>query len=258
MNKRSEEVIVGLKGLLLSGFAAYFETALKDHPESASALTDLLHGMIQAETAIRKERRVARCVQGASFVRVQTVDGFDFNYNGATRKIRKRYLQMIEANIVEKDVGAIFVGSSGMGKTHLARALGYAMCQKGERVLFTTCSDMLNRLAAAEATKTLASTIRKYESPGLVIIDEVGYVTLSQPEADLFFQIISRRHDRLRPTIVTTNRPFGEWNQVFHGDATAHVIVDRLTEKAEIFYFDGRSYRETHRTKISLSAEDKE
>ena len=70
---------------------------------------------------------------------------------------------------------------------------------------------------------------------------------MSHQEANLFFQMISRRHDNHHPTVVTTNKPFGEWNQVFHSDATAHVIVDRLTERAEIFYLEGKSYRQTHR-----------
>jgi DNA replication protein DnaC len=257
MTNTSIEVIQELEALGLHAFAARFKTAVEEHPELQAALVALVLDMARAETSHRKERRVDRCIQAAGFIQIQTVDAFDFDYNASTRKIRKTYLHLIEANVVEKDIGAIFVGGSGLGKTHLARALGYRMCQRGERVLFTTCSDMLNKLVASEATKSLIPAIKKYESPGLLLIDELGYLTLGQSEADLFFHVVSRRHDRKKPTVVTTNRSFGEWNQVFKNDSTAHAIVDRLTEKAEIFYLQGKSYRETHRAKRSLPPPEK-
>lgn len=257
MNGGNPQVVQELEALGLHAFAARLSAAVEEHPEWSEKLSTLVLEMAQAETSQRKERRVARCIHAAGFIQVQTVDTFNFDYNTSTRKIRKAYLHLAEANVVEKNIGAVFVGGSGLGKTHLARALGYRMCQRGERVLFTTCSDMLNRLVAAEATKSLATAVKHYESPGLLVIDELGYLTLGQSEADLFFHIVSRRHDRLKPTVVTTNRSFSEWNQVFKNDSTAHAIVDRLTEKAEIFYLQGKSYRETHRAKLSLTPQDK-
>jgi DNA replication protein DnaC len=144
-------------------------------------------------------------------------------------------------------MGALFVGGSGLGKTHLARALGYAQCQRGRRVLYTTLAALVNRLTAAEATKTLHAALASYQAPGVLLVDELGYVALRQPESHLFFQVISARHDRRRPTVITTNRAFGEWNQVFPDDAVAHAILDRLAERAEVFHLEGTSYRETHR-----------
>lgn len=148
-------------------------------------------------------------------------------------------------------IGALFVGRSGLGKTHLARALGYAQCQRGRSVLFTSLAAMVNHLSAAEATKTLHRALKTYQSPGLLEIDEVGYVSLRQPESHLVFQVISVRHDRRKPTVVTTNRTFGEWNQIFADDAVAHAILDRLAERAEVFHLEGTSYRETHRRPAS-------
>lgn len=257
MSHKTQEVIQSLEALGLHAFAARLKAVLEERPEQGETLSALVLDLAEAEASHRTERRVARCIHAAGFIQVQTVDAFNFDYNASTRKIRKSYLHLIGANVVEKDIGAVFVGGSGLGKTHLARALGYRMCQRGERVLFTTCSDMLNKLVAAEATKSLATAVKRYESPGLLVIDELGYLTLGQSEADLFFHIVSRRHDRHRPIIVTTNRSFGEWNQVFRNDSTAHAIVDRLTEKAEIFYLQGKSYRETHRTKLNPSPQEK-
>lgn len=237
--------------LRLNTFVAALETLRDQEPESVAPFASRLEQMADQELAERTDRTIARRIKEAHFVRIQTVDAFDFGSNPSTKALRRTFLRLLEADPVAQGLGAIFVGNSGLGKTHLARALGYAACQRGQRVLFLPCTSMLNRLVAADATKDLERAIKTLLSPALLLIDELAYITMSQAEANLFFQLISRRHDHHRPTVVTTNKPFKEWNQVFHSDATAHAIVDRLTERAEIFYLEGKSYRQTHRTKIS-------
>jgi DNA replication protein DnaC len=217
------------------------------HPEQRTLLREALEVLVDRELARRTDRAVAARIQAAKFVQVQTVETFNFEYNASTRKLRSRYLNLLATDLVAEGIGALFVGGSGLGKTHLARALGYAQCQRGRRVLFTPLAGLVNRLTAAEATKTLHQTLKQYQAPGLVILDEVGYVALRQPESHLAFQVISARHDRRKPTVITTNRVFGEWNQIFADDAVAHAILDRLAERAEVFHLEGTSYRETHR-----------
>ena len=175
------------------------------------------------------------------------MDSFDFAYNGSTRKLRSRYLNLLATDLVAEGIGALFIGDPGLGKTHLARALGYAQCQRGHRVLFTTLTDLVNRLSTAEATRSLHHALQTFQSPGVLLIDELGYVALRPPDAHLLFQVISRRHDRKRPTLITTNRIPQHWNQVFTDTAVAHAILDRLAERAEVFHLEGQSYRETHR-----------
>lgn len=239
-----------LRRLRLSAFVSGIEALHEAEPDKARLLASLLEPMADDELGGRFERTVNRRINDAHFIRLQTVDSFDFNYNAATRKLQKRFLELLHADPVAQGVGAVLIGNSGLGKTHLARALGYAACQRGHRVLFTPCATLLNRLVAAEASKELGRQVNKYESPALLVIDELAYLTMSHQEANLFFQVVSRRHDNGRPTVVTSNKPFAEWNQVFHGDSTAHAIVDRLTEQAEIFYLEGTSYRQTHRKGI--------
>jgi DNA replication protein DnaC len=236
-----------LSALRLPAFVGFLKDLDEHEPDQAARILPPLDKMASEELAARSERSVKRAIAAAQFVQIQTVDAFDFEYNASMRKLKKNYLRLLNADLPEQGLGAIFVGGSGLGKTHLARALGYAACQNGRRVLFRTCSAILNDLVTAQATKDLNREIHKLVSPALLIIDELAYLSMSHEEADLFFQIISRRHDRHRPTVVTTNKPFAEWNQVFHGDAIAHAIVDRLTERSEIFYVEGKSYRQTHR-----------
>lgn len=248
MKPSHEDLLEKLRQLRLSAFVRDVEELVSKDPENAAAVLACLGRMADTEIAERTERKVQRRINEAQFIRIQTADAFDFTYNASTRKLKKRYLRLLKAGAVEQGIGAAFVGNSGLGKTHLARSLAYDACQRGHRVLFIPCATLLNRLVTADATKTLDREVKRLESQSLLVVDELAYLTMSHEEANLFFQVVSRRHDRNRPTVVTTNKRFAEWNQVFHGDATAHAIVDRLTERAEIFYLEGKkSYRQTHR-----------
>ncbi len=233
--------------LQLMGAPAFLTAWGARHPEQEAAVRAALEALVDHELARRSERAIAARIQAAKFVQVQTVDTFDFEYSAATRKLRSRYLNLCATDLVAEGIGALFIGDPGLGKTHLARALGYAQCQRGHRVLFTTLAALVNRLGAAEATKSLHHALKTFQTPGVLIVDEVGYVALRQPESHLLFQVISLRHDRKKPTVITTNRIPSEWNQVFTDNAVAHAILDRLAERAEVFHLEGKSYRETHR-----------
>ncbi len=235
-----------LRALHLNICAQSFESLAQNEPEKAAVIAPVLESMVDEEHSKKSASCIQRCIHEAHFIRIQTIDTFDFDYNASTQKLKKRYLQLFAADLEKEAVGALFIGNAGLGKTHLARALGYGACQRKRGVLFLPCATLLNRLVAAEATRDLERLTKKLPSPTLLIIDELAYVTMSQQEANLFFHVISRRHDSHRPTVVTSNKPFAQWNQVFQGDAIACAIVDRLTERAEIFYLEGKSYRQTH------------
>ncbi len=201
------------------------------------------------ELASRQAEFIKRRVVLAKFIRIQTIDQYDFNYNPSTRQIKEPLMkinQMARDGFIPK---VVFVGSTGLGKTHLARSLGYTTCQAGNTVLFIKASTIVNSLAMAKATNTLESEIKRYRKPGLLIIDELGYVTMDLEAGNLFFQVISDRHDRGLGTIVTTNYAFGNWNQIFASESTAVVTVERLTAEAEVFYLEGESYPQHQKRK---------
>jgi len=199
---------------------------------------------ISKEKTERKTQLIASRIRSAKFRKIQTVDTFDFKFSHPVHTIEKNYMALLNSVARNNPPSAIFTGNAGMGKTHLARALGYAACQKTLSVFFTTAAEMVNHLTHAQKTFTLEAELNRYRRPQVLIIDELGYVSLDTQGSNLFFQVISARHDQELGTIATTNIPFGKFNQIFANDAIAHAIVDRLANDAEIFYLEGN---ETYR-----------
>lgn len=198
---------------------------------------------LATEKSERKTQLIASRVRTAKFRKLQTVDTFNFKHSPVTEKIEKPYLELHRSIAKDHLPSAIFTGNAGLGKTHLARALGYGACQKSLSVLFVTAAEMVNHLAHAQKTYNLEQELSKYRRPQVLIIDELGYVSLDVQASNLFFQVISNRHDQELGTIATTNLAFGKFNQIFANDAIAHAIVDRLVNVAEVFYMEGPSYR---------------
>lgn len=245
----TENIRRTLEEMKLKVIADEFMASLKGMTNSEWIyLTNTLGAWLHKEQAKRKELAIAGKIRSARFRRLQTFDAFDFKHSKATEKIEKTYRSLFDGVARDNLPSAVFSGQAGLGKTHLARALGYGACQKGLSVLFITCAEMVNHLQQAQKTFTLETELNKYRRPQVLIIDELGYVSLDTQSSNLFFQVISARHDAGLGTIATTNLPFGKFNQIFANDAIAHAIVDRLVNTAEVFYLEGESsYREHQR-----------
>ena len=244
MNPTIETIAQLLKELKLKHLAQAMLAELPAlAPTEQTVILRHLGRWSETEKSERQMLLIQSRVRNARFPRIETVDKFDFTYNKSTKSIERPYLNLHHNLAKDRLPSAVFCGDAGLGKTHLARALGYAACQKGISTLFTTAAQMVNLLAHAQKASTLESELNKYRKPPVLIIDELGYVQMDAQASNLFFQVISVRHDAASGTIATTNLPFGKWNQIFANDAIAHAIVDRLVSQAEVFYLEGESYR---------------
>jgi len=144
---------------------------------------------------------------------------------------------------VKDKANIIFLGGVGLGKTHLASALGYAACLKGHSVFFTSAVDVINTLSAAQASGLLKRELKKYIKPSVLILDELGYLPIDKVGADLLFQVISLRYEQ-GTMIITSNRAFKDWPEIFNNDSTlTSAILDRLLHHAETVLIQGKSYR---------------
>lgn len=202
---------------------------------------DYLTQLIEGEAALRADRAVARRIQAARFPVIKTLDSFRWDW---PKKINRLEIQdLFRLQFVHDHANVIFLGLVGLGKTHLATALGYAACQQGISVLFATAIDVVNTLSAAQLKGTLKAELRRYTSPALLILDEVGYLPIDQHGADLLFQVISARYER-GSIVLTTNKAFKQWPSIFNGDSTiTSAVLDRLLHHGQVVVLEGSSYR---------------
>lgn len=222
---------------------------LKEHCQALAATAaknsithlDYLTQLIEGESALRADRAVARRLQGAHFPVVKTLDSFRWDW---PKKINRLQIQdLFRLQFLQDKANVIFLGLVGLGKTHLASALGYAACQQGIGVLFANAIDVINTLSAAQKKGTLKSELRKYTAPSLLILDEVGYLPIDQHGSNLLFQVISARYER-GSIVLTTNKAFKQWPTIFNGDSTiTAAVLDRLLHHGHLVVLEGSSYR---------------
>jgi DNA replication protein DnaC len=171
-----------------------------------------------------------------------TIDSFDFHHHKSRQDHKTRILNLLNLDFVSDHMDLIIIGTPGTGKTFLAKTIAFAACNKNIKVLFTTATDMINQLIAAEAEHSLLKKLHHYQSPDLLVCDELGYLPLGPQGSNLFFQVISQRHQR-KSTAITTNLPFADWAEVFDSTTVATAIADRLVHNSEVIILGGTSYR---------------
>ncbi len=200
-------------------------------------LTELIH----QEANLRKDRTIQRRIQMARFPVIKTLDQFNWSW---PQKINQAQIQnLFRLKFIDDKSNVVFIGGVGLGKTHLATALGYQACLKGHKVLFASAIDVINNLTAAKRAERLKQELKKYLNPSLIILDELGYLPIDKNGADLLFQIISQRYER-GSIIITTNRVFKEWPEIFNNDSTlTSALLDRLLHHTEAVVIEGKSFR---------------
>ena len=202
---------------------------------------EFLGCLIEGETILRTDRATERRIKTARFPVQKTVEQFDWTW---PKKINRSQVQnLFRLNFVEEKANIILLGGVGLGKTHLAIALGYQACLQGHRTLFTSAADIINTLSAAQAAHRLKIELKKYLRPTLLIIDELGFMPIDKHGADLLFQVISQRYEQ-GSIILTTNKAFSTWSSIFNNDSVVtSAILDRLLHHSETVSIRGKSYR---------------
>ena len=196
--------------------------------------------LIAVEEDERQRRSLERRIQNAKLKRFKPMADFDWTW--PTKIDRALVEELFTLQFLEERANVVLVGPNSVGKTTIAKNLAHQALLRGHTVRCVSASEMLNDLAAQDSAATLRNRIARYCRPALLVIDEVGYLSYAHRHADLLFEIVTRRYEE-RSTIVTTNKPFAEWNEVFPNASCVVTLVDRLIHRAEIVAIEGGSYR---------------
>ena len=215
----------------------FAKLAAEEHWDHVTFMARLIEGEAQR----RQDRSVARRVRLARFPVCKTLEQFQWTW---PKKVNRPQVQnLFRLKFLDDNANVVFIGGVGLGKSHLSIALGLAACHQGHSVLFTSAIDVINTLAGAQAAGRLKFELRKYVRPRVLILDEIGYLPIDKTGADLLFQIISQRYEH-GSTIITTNRVYKKWAEIFNNDSTlTSAVLDRLLHHAETVTLEGKSYR---------------
>lgn len=232
-----------LKALKLPTFLREHDKVARQCAAEGVDHVRFLMRLVELEVIDRERRMIDRRIKAARFPVVKSLDSFDF---AAFPNLNKALvMELARSEYVERRENVIAVGNSGTGKSHIGLGLGLAACQKGLSVGFVNAAAMVHELIEARDEKRLLRLQRQLASYKLLIIDELGYVPLSQTGAELLFEVFSQRYER-GSTIVTSNLPFDEWTSVFGSERLTGALLDRLTHHVHILEMNGESYRLAH------------
>jgi len=229
-----------LKTLSLNRIRECYVAESENAAKAKLSYGDYLYRLIKLEALSKIDRSINRRIQMSGFPMIRKLEEFDFSYQPQLDE--KLIRELASLSFMEHAKNIILLGPPGVGKTHLAVALGIKACSQRKSVAFHSADSIANLLAAAEVAGNLKNVLAQFAKVDLLIIDELGYIELNKKNASLFFQLIAIRYEK-KSIIITTNKPFEEWGQVFGDDTVATAIIDRLLHHAYPFFINGKSFR---------------
>lgn len=240
--------------LRLGGMAESLDVRLQEAKGNNLAPEEFLELILQDELNIRQQRLIARRVKTASFRDMKTLDDFDFSFNTSIN--RKQIYDLASCRFIREQRDVLFVGPPGVGKSHIAQAIGYHAIKANFLVLYRSVFDAVRELMADEPLADPDRALRKYLQPDLLIIDDMGLKHLPGRAGEYMFEVIMRRYEN-RSTIMTSNRPIEEWGKLVGDVPSATAILDRFLHHAEIINIRGKSYRLKDRAAKGKSVDKK-
>src|SRR5574344_207148 len=228
------------KLLSLSSVATNYESAALDAAKAKLSYQDYLYKLLQQQIIDRVDRSVNARIKKAGFKYLATLEEFDFSFQPQIDE--KLIRELATLSFLDSATNILLLGAPGVGKTHLSIAIGLEATKQRRRVKFINAEDLTNELIAANRSNTLTDYLESMSRIELLIIDEIGYLDLSREVASLFFRLISKRYEK-SSTIITSNKEFQEWGQIFNDDVIATAILDRLLHHSHPLLINGPSYR---------------
>jgi DNA replication protein DnaC len=229
-----------LVGLNMPRALEVIEHILRRIERGEISALEAIDTLLGEELTLREGRRVRSALKMGRLINIKTLSGFDFSFQPSLD--RDRIMALAQLDFVDRHEAVHFLGQPGCGKTHLALALGVEAVKSGRSVYFATLADIVSSLAKAEREGTLRERLRFLCRPQLLIVDEIGYLPVISGGGNLFFQLVNARYER-GAMILTSNRGFAEWGEVFGGTVVASALLDRLLHHAVVVQIEGASYR---------------
>lgn len=233
-------LINNLDELKLSAFRVNLDHIMALTSKGEIDFIEGLYQLTKYQIDEKLEKEINWCIQWGAYPQYKSIEDFDFSYQPSINK--ELIYSFKNLRFIEKAENILFVGPPGVGKTHLAIAIGIAAAKQKQQARFINCNDLLLQLKKANREGTLAKKLAIYGRYKVLIIDEVGYMPIDQESAYLLFQLINKRYEKY-PTIITTNKSLSKWGELFNDNVLANAILDRLVHHSHIISITGRSYR---------------
>jgi len=229
-----------LKRLRLSGLTRSLDVRFQEAAANTLSHAEFLELILQDELVVRKERLIARRIKAATFREMKTLEDFDWRFNPSIK--RKTIYDLAAGRFIRERQDVLFIGPPGVGKSHLAQAIGYEAIKSGYRVRYRSIFDLVRDFLRDEALGGEERILTKYLKPDLLIIDDMGLKQLPRRSGEYLFEIIMRRYEN-RSTVMTSNRPIEEWGKLIGDVPAAGAILDRFLHHAQVISVTGKSYR---------------
>ncbi len=235
-----ERLRAQLADLKMPGALEALDQILAEVDGGRLGAAEAIEAVLGAHIGLRNQRRLMAAMRSSRLPAVKTLADFDFTFQPSIK--REQLDSLHQLGFVERRENVIFLGPPGVGKTHLAISLAITCAQSGRRVYYSTLADLITSLEEAQTAGRLRHRLETLTFPALLIVDEIGYLPISRTGAMLFFHLMSRRYERAA-TVLTSNKGFEEWGEIFGDDVMAGALIDRLVHHCHIVNIRGNSYR---------------